>query len=349
MSTGLRGWCSVALFLNGEYATRMPIKYTRVHRLLEIISLVQGQSGWTAKSLAEKCETTERNIYRDINQIKEAGIPIESSKEHGYRINGTFFMPPVRLTFEEALAVSALCEVMADQGAIPFIRPASMAMNKILAQLPFDAREELTERLRTMQLRTTATMDGDGYEDVYDTVQNALLNKTVLKCKYESTSSEHSDETFMFQPYALFFGTRAWYVVGYHEKREAIRTLKLSRFLAIEPITSTYDIPSSFNLDNHLGNAWNMIPGDTDYEVELLFETPFSQTVSDTRWHTTQEIQWHDNDSCTFTCTVSGLDEIVWWVLSMGPHCKVIKPAELADKVSSLAKRTADMYEKNSV
>ena len=337
----------VALCLHGEYATHMPIKYTRVHRLLEIISLVQGQDGWTAKSLADKCGTTERNIYRDINQIKEAGIPIESSKEHGYQINGTFFMPPVRLTFEEALAVSALCEAMADQGAIPFIRPASMAMNKILAQLPFDAREELTERLQTMQLRTTATMDGEGYEDVYDTVQNALLNKTVLKCKYESTSSQNSDETFMFQPFALFFGTRAWYVVGYHEKREAIRTLKLSRFLAIEAITSTYEIPTSFKLDNHLGNAWNMIPGDTDYKVELLFETPFSQTVSDTRWHTTQEIQWHDDDSCTFTCTVSGLDEIVWWVLSMGPHCKVIAPTELADRVATLAKSTAEMYEKS--
>jgi proteasome accessory factor B len=339
----------VALLLHGEYATRMSIKYTRVHRLLEIISLVQGQDGWTAKSLSEKCDTTERNIYRDINQIKEAGIPIESTKEHGYRINGTFFMPPVRLTFEEALAVSALCEAMADQGAIPFIRPASMAMNKILAQLPFDAREELTERLRTMQLRTTATMDGEGYEDVYDTVQNALLNKTVLKCKYESTSSQNNDETFMFQPYALFFGTRAWYVVGFHEKRDAIRTLKLSRFLAIEPISSTYEIPASFNLDNHLGNAWNMIPSDADFEVELLFETPFSQTVSDTRWHATQDIQWHDDESCTFTCTVSGLDEIVWWVLSMGPHCKVIKPQELANRVAELARSTAEIYDKSSV
>ncbi|HIB00747.1 MAG TPA: hypothetical protein EYO31_02375, partial [Phycisphaerales bacterium] len=85
-------------------------------------------------------------------------------------------MPPVRLTFEEALAIAALCEVMAESGSIPFIRPASMAINKIIAQLPFDSKEELTNRLRTMELRTTATMDGEGYEDVYDKVQNALLN-----------------------------------------------------------------------------------------------------------------------------------------------------------------------------
>jgi len=327
----------------------MSIKYTRVHRLLEIISLVQSQRGWTAKTLAERCETTERNIYRDINQIKEAGIPIESTKENGYQINGTFFMPPVRLTFEEALAISALCEAMADQGAIPFVRPASMAMNKILSQLPFDAREELTERLRTMQLRTTATMDEEGYEDVYDKVQTALLKHTILKCKYESTSTPENDESFMFHPYALFFGTRAWYIVGFHEKRDAIRTLKLSRFLAIEATRESYEIPSSFNLDNHLGNAWNMIPGDTDYDVELRFESPFSQTVSDTRWHSTQEITWHDDDSCTFTCTVSGLEEIVWWVLSMGPYCKVITPDLLAQRVAKLAKETAEVYETSTV
>jgi len=327
----------------------MSIKYTRVHRLLEIISLVQSQRGWTAKTLAERCETTERNIYRDINQIKEAGIPIESTKDNGYQINGTFFMPPVRLTFEEALAISALCEAMADQGAIPFVRPASMAMNKILAQLPYDAREELTDRLRTMQLRTTATMDEEGYEDVYDKVQTALLKHTILKCKYESTSTPENDESFMFHPYALFFGTRAWYIVGFHEKRDAIRTLKLSRFLAIEATKESYEIPSSFNLDNHLGNAWNMIPSDVDYEIELRFDPPFSQTVSDTRWHSTQEITWHDDDSCTFTCTVSGLEEIVWWVLSMGPYCKVIKPDVLAQRVAKLAKDTAEVYETSAV
>jgi predicted DNA-binding transcriptional regulator YafY len=327
-----------------EYATDMAIQYTRVHRLLEIISLVQSNKGWTPKTLSEHCDTTERNIFRDIAQIKEAGIPITYDREKGYFIDGTFFMPPVRLTFEEALAIAALCETMADSGSIPFIRPASMAINKITAQLPFDTKEELTNRLRTMELRTTATMDGEGYEDVYDKVQNALLKSTLLKCKYESTSSESSEESFMLQPFALFFGTRAWYVVGFHEKRDAIRTLKLNRFLAIENTSLMFEAPTDFKLDNHLGNAWNMIRGDIDYDIKLHFKTPFSQTISDTRWHATQNIEWHDDDSCTFTCKVSGLSEIVWWVLSMGPSCKVISPKELADQVATYARETAELY-----
>ncbi len=322
------------------------MKYTRVHRLLRIIALVQSRRGLTVAELAETCETTERTIFRDLDQIREAGIPIQHDRASGgYRIDGAFFMPPVRLTFEEALAISALCETMADSGAIPFVRPAAMALHKIQAQLPLDVREELTDRLRTMQLRTTATMDEEGYQDVFDTAQHALAEGRLLRCKYEPASGG-DDEAFHFQPYALFFGTRAWYIVGFHEGRDDLRTLKLSRFTAIEATNETCEPPASFSLDAHLGNAWNMIPGDRDWEVAIRFDPPFSSTISDTRWHATQEIEWHDDDACTFRCIVSGLDEIVWWVLSMGPNCQVLEPPELASRVAQLAADTADRYAK---
>lgn len=323
----------------------MTVKYTKVHRLMQIITLVQTQRGWTAEALANEFETTERTIFRDIKQIKDLGIPIESDRASGgYTINGTYFMPPVRLTIEEALAMSALCETMADSGAIPFIRPASMAIHKIQSQLPLAIREELTQRLQTMQLRTAPTMDEEGYGDIYDTAQCALLKKKIIECKYDSISGSSEDEVFLFHPYALFFGTRAWYIVGFHEGRDAIRTLKLSRFLRMEITKHASEIPASFTLEKHLGNAWLMIPGEKEYEVKIKFDHPFSLTVSDTRWHTTQEIEWHDDESCTFTCTVSGLDEIVWWVLGMGPNCKVLEPKELVDRVSSLAKEIARRY-----
>jgi len=70
----------------------------------------------------------------------------------------------------------------------------------------------------------------------------------------------------------------------------------------------------------------------------------FAQTMADTRWHPTQEIEEHPDGSSTFRCTVDGLDEIVWWVLSMGPHCVVKSPPELAQRVRDLADRTAANY-----
>ena len=118
----------------------------------------------------------------------------------------------------------------------------------------------------------------------------------------------------------------------------------VSRFLRMEITKHASEIPASFTLEKQLGNAWLMIPGENEYKVKIKFDHPFSLTVSDTRWHATQEIEWHDDESCTFTCTVSGLEEIVWWVLGMGPNCKVLEPKELVDRVSSLANEVAMRY-----
>jgi predicted DNA-binding transcriptional regulator YafY len=57
-------------------------------------------------------------------------------------------------------------------------------------------------------------------------------------------------------------------------------------------------------------------------------------------------VDWHDDGSITFRCKVDGLDEIVWWVLSMGPHCTVVHPKELADRVCQLAEQTLQRYRK---
>ena len=53
---------------------------------------------------------------------------------------------------------------------------------------------------------------------------------------------------------------------------------------------------------------------------------------------------WQADRSLIFRCTVDGLDEIVWWVLSMGPHCMVHKPVELRVLVAEMGRQTAKLY-----
>ena len=136
---------------------------------------------------------------------------------------------------------------------------------------------------------------------------------------------------------ALLFSQRAWYAVGHHGGRDAVRQLKLNRFTLIEPTDKPYTVPEDFSIEKHLGYAWRMIRGQQRHDVRLRFDAAFAETIADTRWHATQQIDWHDDGSITFCCQVDGLDEIVWWVLSMGPHCVVEAPDELAERVRSLA------------
>jgi predicted DNA-binding transcriptional regulator YafY len=287
-------------------------------------------------------------VYRDLEQLRAAGVPVAfDPATRQYRIDGRFFMPPVQLDLEESLALAALCADVAGRDQIPFLGPAERALHKLVAQLPQPLRAELAERSGNLVIRTARSMPPDGHGDVYGRVRQAMASGRALRCKYEPVNSAKDEPAgeFDFQPYALFFAVRAWYAVGRRSDRDgALRCLKLSRFTKIVPGTARYSIPRDFSIDRYLGNAWRMIPGEGEHQVEIRFDPSFAETMADTLWHPTQEIEWHRDGSCTFRCTVSGLDEILWWVLSMGPHCVVKRPAALAARVRAAAREVVARY-----
>lgn len=323
----------------------MSADYSRIHRLLKILTLIQGEQGWTSQRLALECNVTERTIFRDMKMLEGAGIPyFYDEQTRGYSIRRDFFLPPVQLTLDESLALAALAEHVGGDEQIPYTHAAARAISKIRGQLPVALRRELEKMEQHVSIKLAAAMPPESASDVYQRVRLALAGKRALRCRYESPSNEHGGSDFIFKPYALFFNQRAWYVVGHHEGHRSVRCLKLNRFTALEPTGIAYEIPRGFALDGHLGNAWRMIRGDRSYEVVLHFDAEFAETIADTHWHRTQEVIWRDDGSIEFRCRVDGLEEIIWWILSMGPHCVVKKPRELADRVKQLAEGIVRQY-----
>src|SRR3954466_16318294 len=99
----------VAATRTGEGLLAMAADYSRVHRLLKILTLIQGGGGWTPRRLSQECGTTERTSYRDLKMREAAGIPYFFDEEiMRYAVRKDFFLPPVQLTLEESLALAAL-------------------------------------------------------------------------------------------------------------------------------------------------------------------------------------------------------------------------------------------------
>lgn len=321
----------------------------QIQRLIKIILLLQsGGNRWTAERLAEEFEVSSRTIFRDMQALEKAGVPYFYDEEKRcYSIRRDFFLPPLQLTLEESLSLLALVEQITRTEQISFTKPALKAAQKIRSQLPCSLRELIEKRTKHVHIRLAASTPPEGATDVYQIIHQALDRQRAVRCTYESVNSDRKDSAttpFIFKPYVLHYDQRAWYTVGHHSSRNDLRCLKLNRFTRIEITDISYHIPKNFDLHQYLGNAWRMIRGKPTYDVELIFDPAFADTVSDTHWHKTQETEWLDDGSLVFRCRVDGLQEIVWWVLSMGPYCKVIKPRELAAQVRSLSSEMIKRY-----
>lgn len=185
---------------------------------------------------------------------------------------------------------------------------------------------------------------GEDCRDAYEKVRDALHQRRVLKCHYDAANSNHSsNDIFEFRVYELWWAQRGWYAIGHHSQRNEIRQLKVNRFDFIQITDKPYAIPDDFKLRDHLGLAWRMIRGDTRYKIAVRFDPEFAFSVSETRWHSTQQEVW-DGDRVTLCFEVDGLDEIVYWVMGYADGAEVIEPKELRDRVIDLARGVIDRY-----
>jgi len=316
-----------------------------LHRLLEELVLLKGHDRWTPKLLGTHFGVSEKTARRDIKKLVANGFNVRfDRKRGGYRLASDTFLPPVQLSLDEALALIVICEDVAGRGQVGLLGAAVSALSKVEAQLPPALKDRLNSIIDHVAVRLAPSGCVDGESEVFEQIRQTIVTQTVLQCNYQSPSRREKAASFGFEPYSLWFGVRAWYAIGKHQRRGEVVALKLRRIVQVTRTNETFVRPPGFTVDTYLGNAWQMIPGGRDYEVELRFEAGFGETVTDTKWHRTQEVIRHEDGSLTMRFTVSGLREIVWWVLSMGRHCRVIKPKELSRLVRLEAAATLKVH-----
>ena len=305
-----------------------------LHRLLKEIELLRGHNSWTPARFGTLFGISERTVRRDMQKLIATGFGVRFDRtRRAYYLEGGSFLPPVELSLDEALALVVLCEDVAGRGQVGLLGAAVSALSKVESQLPEAFQRRLRGVMDTVAVRLAPSGSIDQESRVFEQMRLAIAERRIVRCQYVAAGRRGEARTLELEPYVVWFGVRAWYVIGRHRERKDLVALKLRRFQSVVLTKRKFRRPAGFSVEDYLRNAWQMIPGDRDYEVEVCLDAAFGPTAADTRWHHTQEVVHHADGSVTMRLTVSGLEEIVWWVLSMGSHCVVMKPAELANRV----------------
>lgn len=321
------------------------MKSSRIHRLLKLITLLQTDKRYSSSALMRELKVARRTLYRDFSMLKLAGIPIMyEASSRGYTIEKSFFLPPVNLTFPEALALLMLAEKYRSHQGMPNVETALTAVMKIESVLPADIRDYCGSMLDTIEFRPPRTTDARSAHRMFDQLWQAIRKCTTLSMTYDSYFERCEIQT-QLNPYRLIFIARGWYVIGYSHMHHEVRTFKMDRIIQAVATRSHFQPDPDFDPANYFGNAWQMIRGKKRYHVCIRFSPKVAGNVEEVLWHPTQQTRRLDNGGLRYEVDVDGVEEIAWWILGYGKEAVVEKPAELRKIIVKHIRDMAQQYQ----
>ena len=128
----------------------------RTERLFALAEYLRGRrTGVTAEALAERFEVTVRTIYRDLDALRAASMPLaaERGRGGGYALDRSYSLPPVNFTAREAALLVALGRFAIDMRLLPFVDTVESALDKVRAALSTSAQRELLARLTELSFQ----------------------------------------------------------------------------------------------------------------------------------------------------------------------------------------------------
>ncbi len=315
-----------------------------------MLQTLQSGNGENAKALAAACGVSRRTIFRDLETLRTAGVPLQFDRdEERYFIPSSFFLPPTNFTAEEALSIIALAGQIGTGMQLPFYEPARRAALKLESSLPQALREELQSLTRAIQINVRQVTPLEDKRDIYQQLVDSIARRKVVRINYESLT-EWETITTKLRPYRLLFSRHSWYVIGRSSLHAELRTFNLSRISELTTLKEEYAIARGFNLDRYLRNAWHLIPEHgRDQNVVVRFQPLVARNVAEVVWHKRQRVEWRDDGCLDFFVQVSGLNEIAWWILGYGDQAEVLKPAKLRKLVAHRVNNMQTIYNSGAV
>lgn len=320
---------------------------SRIHRLLRLITLLQGGRGYSADDLARELEVSRRTVFRDLNMLELAHIPYYYDPDTGgYRISRHFFLPPVSLTLTESLAILMMTGRLRSSAKLPLMGQAARAAMKVESALPAGVREHVGSVLDRLQVDLGPVSRHEGLDDLFDQLAGAISQRRVCKLVYISFL-EQQQTRLTVHPLRMVFVGRAWYVIAWSVRDKETRTYKMGRIRKLTVTEQTFSPPAEPGGpagENVFGQAWCMIPEGRMYDIHLHFDKKVAGNVAEVQWHSSQRVQWNDDGSIEFHVSVDGLGEISWWIFGYGDQVEVVSPPQLRQRVGQAARRTAERH-----
>lgn len=294
------------------------------NRLFRILYYILENGKVTASELADKFEVSVRTIYRDIDSISSAGIPIYALQGKGGGIE---------IAEDFVLSKSLLSENEKQQ-----IMSALKGLDNTAIQ---HENELLTKLSALFKIKSTNWIEVDFnnwqnnklYKKTFDGIKSAILSKNIISFTYFSSNEKETSRSV--KPVRLLFKSQDWYLYAFCLLRNDFRYFKLSRIKNLEIHIEKFD--DSFE-DVILKKE---MPHDNTVHIKVKFDRKVAFRVYD---ELNGEITEDDEGNLYSEIEIPNDYNLYNYIFSFGDGAEVLEPKEIRMQIREMIDKMAEKY-----
>ena len=304
-------------------------------RALRALDLLQAQPGITGGQLAAQLDVTERAARRYITILREAGIPVESTRGPygGYRVGRGIRLPPLVFTATEALGL-VMAVLDGSHAASDADDPVGAALGKIIRVLP----ENVGLQAATMRRHACAAPDRGAVHPGTRTTSalvDAIAAQRRVSIGYRSQSGRQWAEDV--DPWAVVVRHGRWYLLCHSHRAGAVRAYRIDRIQSVARGVEQFRAPGDLDyvdlLEQHLGAGW-------EFETRVSFDAPCDEVARYVRPPMGRLNRTDDGARCVLTGTTSNPSMYAGeWLAAIPIRFHVEGGPELRAAVAAVAER----------
>lgn len=307
----------------------------RIDRMLSITVMMLNRDRVTARELAEKFEVSIRTIYRDLQAIDQAGIPITSysGNRGGYGIMDTFRIDRQYLTFDD---IVSMVTTLRGINSTLENRKLDLAIEKITNLIPKIKNDDFQEYSRKVVVDILPLGYTHRQKARIKDVHRAVIAQRLIELEYSNAKGECSRRTV--EPLTLVFKGYAWYLFAYCRLKSDYRLFRLSRMREVTILSESFDRkPRSYE-----DAFWTDPDSIRMVHLSLLFSREVRVQVED--YFEPEQIQYSEDGSMHVEVDFPEDAWVYSLILGFGEHVKVLSPPHIQKIIQEKAEKIKSVY-----
>ncbi len=315
----------------------------KLERLMTITILLLNRKRIQAQELADRLEVSLRTVYRDLDTLGQAGIPIVSytGMEGGYEIMDSFRLDRQLLSFDELTALSTALRGLESTKAYDDSN-MDLLLSKVGAMVA-QAEQGRAGAGEGERIHIDFTPWKNSNEDRtrYDSLRQAVNDRMLLRFKYTSRKGEEQEREV--EPMTLVLKTYSWYLHGYCRLRGDYRIFKLSRIRELAVQSETF-VRRAEPLAQIKDQWVNPQESDKQEVIPVVFRFKASAAVSVMDRFDESEIERLPDGTLIVRSIYPNEKWLITSVLHYATDVIVLEPADIAAKIRQAALDIAAQY-----